>query len=87
MRKLLVVLLLSGCAQPQPTESQRALIAYWRTLCEKQGAAGQALEGCVMSHAMKFNADYRRTRTGDLIPQTNCTSQPDGLGGYRTLCY
>lgn len=52
MKRLIVVLLLSGCAtQQEPTEAQIALLSYYADVCKKQGIDVEdqpTLKGCIL---------------------------------------
>ena len=72
MKKLIVFLVLSGCATQGPTNSQLALWAYFSSLCGQNAnydnienllRTNAALRGCVTMHAIKADAAYRAGQT------------------------
>lgn len=52
MKKLLVVILLSGCAvQQEPTEAQLAILSYYADMCKRQGVDVDdqlTMKGCIL---------------------------------------
>lgn len=74
MRKLLVLLVLAGCAtEPSsPTDGQLAMWAYWASLCgtktdysniEDALRTDAVLRGCVTTYALRADAAYRAGQT------------------------
>lgn len=53
MKKLILLVLLAGCAQqpPQPSEAQLALLSYYADMCKRQGVNVDdeaTLKGCIL---------------------------------------
>lgn len=94
--RYVLLLLLAGCAAKQPTESQMQMLHYFSRVCEQQGINPndtQAMRGCIRYQAAKASASYQRNRAStwedfgrSMQPQSVCTHQPDGIGGYNTIC-
>jgi len=71
-------LFLLGCASPQPTEAQRAVVSYYKQKCIAQGVSEtdiDALAACVMINYRKDAAAVSR----------DCVTYPV-LGGTQTTC-
>jgi hypothetical protein len=103
MRKLVFLVLLSGCATepPRPTAAQLAAWSYFAAQCGHSGSgdivqalrADAALRGCVTMKAAQADAAVRRPNVLEeagnaLTPrQQSCATRPDYAGGWITSCY
>ena len=72
MKRLLLVLCLSGCAQhPQePTQGQLALLAYYVEVCKKQGVDPDnidAMRGCILVNNRRDLATTSQRGLGDVL--------------------
>lgn len=102
MRKLVLVVLLAGCASEeqlrQRDEQRAAVLAYIVAMCEQQGIRKeneQAMRGCVMAHIARASSSGSRVgqalqESGRVLqaprPSQNCSTRPDYLGGWTTTC-
>lgn len=100
MRKLLVCVLLAGCAQ-EPNQTQLAILSYYKDLCLRQGVPLEdklALRGCIFrnyqidvaSGAYRSQGNVVQELSnvyGSAVPRANCSIRPDYAGGWVTTCY
>lgn len=78
MKKLFFLLLISGCAeaQQQPTDAQKAVIAYYADKCQKQGVDPNntdAMRGCIW-------VTYQRDVQTGVFGQNHLGEVLQGLG-------